>query len=54
VIADAENESFADGLLTAIRGLSEVSERIAADDHRWATTVKRTTRSLESIAENNP
>lgn len=53
VVADAGNESFADGLFEAIEDPGEASEQIAADEHRWADTVERTTRSLQSIAENN-
>ncbi|RAW44717.1 glycosyltransferase family 1 protein [Halorubrum sp. 48-1-W] len=54
VVADGGDESLADGLFAAIGGSGETSEQIAAGDHRWTDTVERTTRSLESIAENNP
>ena len=54
VVADRGGESFADGLLAAIGVSGETSGQVAAGDHRWEDTVERTTRSLESIAENNP
>ena len=54
VVADGGGESFADGLLAAIGVSGETSGQVAAGDHRWEDTVERTTRSLESIAENNP
>ena len=53
VVADDRGDSFANGLLKAIGGLSEVSEQIEPDDHRWTDTVERTTRILRSISENN-
>ncbi|WP_144924316.1 glycosyltransferase family 4 protein [Halorubrum salsamenti] len=53
VVADVGNESFADGLFEAIEDPSETSEQIAADEHRWADTVERTTQTLQSIAEKN-
>jgi len=53
VVADSGDRSFADGLIEAIEDSSRESGQLATDDHRWADTVKRTTRCLQSIAGNN-
>jgi glycosyltransferase involved in cell wall biosynthesis len=53
VVADGGNRSFADGLFKAIDNPNKIPEYTAPAEHQWADTVKRTTRTLKSLAENN-
>ncbi|TKX41333.1 glycosyltransferase family 4 protein [Halorubrum sp. CGM4_25_10-8A] len=53
VVADDDDRSFAEVLLGAITAPNETSGQIASDSHQWEDTVGRTTRTLQSIAENN-
>ncbi|OTF01232.1 glycosyltransferase family 4 protein [Halorubrum sp. SD683] len=53
VVADNGDRSFVDGLFEAITDPNETFGQVASDVHRWAETVERTTRTLQSLGENN-